>query len=91
MSINPVSSNPGETTDDIDQGVSTVVRPKKKGKRPVPLKPKTIAVRATGEWAAWLERGAKFCRTDVAKLLDVAAVEYLKEKGFNEEPPERVS
>ena len=65
-------------------------RPRKTEKPKEPLKPKTVGVRATGEWAAWLERGARYCRTDVAKLLDAAAVEYLKARGFNEAPPERV-
>ena len=31
----------------------------------------------------------RFCRTDVAKLLDVSVVEYLKTRGFDQEAPER--
>jgi hypothetical protein len=52
--------------------------------------PKTIRIRATGEWVAWLERAAKHCRTDVAKFLDKAAAEYAKANSFDEPPPERI-
>lgn len=68
-------------------GTLTMARPKPKAE---PLKPKTIGVRATGEWAEWIERGAKHCRTDVAKLIDAAVVDYLRERGFVEPPPERI-
>lgn len=51
---------------------------------------KTVGIRATGEWAAWIERGARHCRTDVAKLVDVAVAKYLRENGFQEPPPERI-
>jgi hypothetical protein len=54
------------------------------------LKPKTIGIRSTGEWAAWLERFARFRRTDVAKTVDEALARYAKETGFEEEPPERI-
>jgi hypothetical protein len=68
-------------------GVATVGR-----KKPAeePLKPKTVAVRATGEWAAWVEEGAEYCRTDVAKVIDAAVVEYLKARGFPKPPPRRI-
>jgi hypothetical protein len=36
-----------------------------------------------------VERGADFCRTDVAKLVDAALVEYLKQRGFDEPAPRR--
>jgi hypothetical protein len=55
-----------------------------------PKPTKTVSVRATLEWAEWLEEGARFCRTDLAKLLDVAAVDYLKAKGFTKPAPERM-
>jgi hypothetical protein len=51
---------------------------------------KILAIRSTGEWAQWLERGARHCRTDIAKLVDAAVAEYLAEKGFKEPPPERI-
>ena len=33
--------------------------------------------------------GHKFCRTDVAKLIDSAVVDYLKTRGFKQEAPDR--
>jgi hypothetical protein len=63
-----------------------------KPKRPESKQPemKTVGVRSTRAWADWLERGAKFCRTDTAKLLDSAAVDYLKARGFDEPAPPRL-
>lgn len=51
----------------------------------------TIAVtlRGSPEWKAWIEAGARYCRTDVAKLIDAAVVDYLRARGFKQEPPER--
>lgn len=51
---------------------------------------RSVRVRVAGEWAAWLERAAKHCRTDIAKLIDAAVADYVKARGFSEEPPERV-
>lgn len=68
---------------------AVVGRPKRlSGNRPTG--PRTIGVRASGEWADWLERAAKHCRTDVAKLIDNAVADYVKSRGFEELPPERV-
>jgi hypothetical protein len=36
-----------------------------------------------------VNRAAKFCRTDVAKLIDAALIKYLKDGGFDEPPPPR--
>jgi hypothetical protein len=72
-------------------GVLTVGRPKKRpGAAPAPAKPKTIGVRASAEWADWIERLARHCRTDTAKLVDHAVAEYAKARGFDEPPPGRV-
>lgn len=51
---------------------------------------KTIAVRATKEWADWVEAGAKHCRTDTAKLIDAALEMYLESRGYKDQPPERI-
>lgn len=66
------------------------------GKTPAPVaKPQpdrpaiAVTLRGSPEWKAWLEAGARFCRTDVAKMLDAAAVEYLRARGFTGEAPER--
>jgi hypothetical protein len=65
-----------------------VGRPKKQDRPAEPLKPKTVGVRASGEWAAWADRYAKFRRVDVAKLIDLALAELAKGDGF-EPPPDR--
>jgi hypothetical protein len=67
-------------------GADLMARPKK-GK---PRGPRTIGIRTTGEWADWIERAARFCRTDIAKLIDAAVAEYVKARGFDEPPPERI-
>ena len=63
-----------------------VSAPKKASAKP----PKTVGVRTTAEWAEWLERGARHCRTDIAKLIDAAVVDYVKARGFDETPPVRI-
>ncbi len=50
---------------------------------------KRVAICRTREWTDWLRRGAAFCRTDVAKLMDAALIDYLKGRGFDEPPPLR--
>jgi hypothetical protein len=88
VTICPVGTGAAMSVGMLDE--VEVGRPKKQEKPAEPMKPKTIGVRSSPEWAAWLERGAKHCRTDVAKLLDAAAVEYLAARGFKEPPPDRV-
>jgi hypothetical protein len=66
----------------------TVGRPKKQAKRSTG--PRTIGVRSSPEWAEWLERAAKHCRTDIAKLIDASVADYVRARGFTEAPPERV-
>jgi hypothetical protein len=48
-----------------------------------------VTLRGAPEWKAWIEAGARFCRTDVAKLIDASVVDYLRARGFTEEAPER--
>jgi hypothetical protein len=36
-----------------------------------------------------VERGARHCRTDVAKAVDAALIQFFKAQGFDEPPPER--
>ncbi len=52
-------------------------------------RPTALTIKGRVEWREWVERGAEFCRTDVAKLVDAALVEYLKQKGFEEPAPKR--
>jgi hypothetical protein len=69
---------------------ATMTAPKRKGGKPNRKAPYvTVNIKASDEWKAWLDRLAKHCRTDVAKLIDGALVDYAKAKGFTEEAPER--
>ena len=52
-------------------------------------RPTALTIKGTPEWRKWVDRGADHCRTDVAKLVDAALIEYLKVKGFVEAPPKR--
>ena len=52
-------------------------------------RPTALTVKGRPEWRDWVDRGAEFCRTDVAKLVDAALVEYLKQRGFDESAPKR--
>lgn len=69
--------------------VTIMGRPKKNADQQ-PTGPKTIGIRANAEWAGWLDRAVRFCRTDTAKFLDAAAAEYAKSMGFEEPPPSRI-
>ncbi len=67
-----------------------MARPKKSRKTEAPgPKPTALTIKGSLEWRAWVDRGAEHCRTDVAKLVDAALVDYLKSRGFQEEPPRR--
>jgi hypothetical protein len=52
-------------------------------------RPTALTIKGRREWRDWVERGADFCRTDVAKLVDAALVDYLKQRGFDEPAPKR--
>jgi hypothetical protein len=49
----------------------------------------TVNIKASEEWKAWVERLAKHCRTDIAKLVDSSLIARAKAEGFDEEAPER--
>jgi hypothetical protein len=71
---------------------AVMARPKKKpvaAKKPSGAKPTALTIRGGLDWREWVERGADHCRTDVAKLVDAALIDYLKAKGFGEDPPKR--
>ena len=77
--------------------MGTVTMAKKKAARakPAAVEPRegrkaiAVVVRGGPDWKAWLEGLAYHCRTDVAKLVDAALVDYLKQRGFDETPPPR--
>lgn len=55
-----------------------------------PLDRVNCSIRCTLEWSEWLFRGARHSRLSVSNLIEVAAMEYLKRRGFAESPPERI-
>jgi len=65
-----------------------MAKPKPKLNRENP-RPTALTIKGRTEWRDWVDRGAEFCRTDVAKLVDAALVEYLKQRGFEEPAPKR--
>ncbi len=65
-----------------------MAKPKARPTRENP-RPTALTIKGRTEWRDWVERGADFCRTDVAKLVDAALVEYLKQRGFDEPAPKR--
>lgn len=65
-----------------------MAKPKAKPTRENP-RPTALTIKGRTEWREWVEKGADFCRTDVAKLVDAALVEYLKQRGFEEPAPKR--
>jgi hypothetical protein len=62
------------------------VKPKTAGED---LRTSVLTIKGRPEWRGWVDRGAEFCRTDAAKLVDAALVEYLKQRGFDEPAPKR--
>ena len=79
----------GTVTPTGKTGIVLSPKPKSKNtKREVATK--QVGIRATTEWAAWLERAAAYCRTDMAKMIDAALIDYRKAKGFDEPPPIRI-
>ncbi len=78
---------------EIEGDVQTMPPPKRKARASSP-KPKRsakqIGIASTPEWADWVREGAEFCRTDVAKMVDQALVDYLRSKGFIKPAPPRV-
>lgn len=73
---------------------AVMARPKAKRKQATAkaatgAKPTALTIRGSLDWRGWLERGADHCRTDVAKLVDAAVIEYLRGRGFEEMPPKR--
>lgn len=55
---------------------------------PSPLR--TIGIKASTEWAEWLERLARHQRTTVASLIDRALAEHARSVQFEDQPPERI-
>jgi hypothetical protein len=65
-----------------------MAKPKARPTRENP-RPTALTIKGRTEWRDWVEKGADFCRTDVAKLVDAALVEYLKQRGFDDPAPKR--
>jgi hypothetical protein len=52
-------------------------------------KPLILQMRGSEKWKDWVERAAKFNRTTVANMIDMALTKFVRDSGFKEEPPER--
>jgi hypothetical protein len=52
-------------------------------------RPTALTIKGSLEWREWVQRAAKHCRTDTAKLVDAAIAEYARKRGFAEPAPER--
>jgi hypothetical protein len=76
-------------------GPAAMTKAKARAKKTVPSKPlsgrKTIAVTIKGgpEWKDWIDGLARHCRLDVAKVFDLAVVQFAKGQGYDHEAPER--
>ncbi len=66
------------------------VKAKKKATRSAAGR-KAIAVTIKGDpaWKAWLDGLADHCRSDVAKVIDMALIKYAKGEGYDREAPHR--
>jgi hypothetical protein len=77
--------------------MGTVTMAKKKAARakPAAVEPRegrkaiAVVVRGGPDWKAWLEGLAYHCRTDVAKVIDRALIEYAKSEGYDQQAPRR--
>lgn len=69
----------------------TVPEPAKKRPGPAPSgrRANSLSIKAAPEWYEWVKEGAEHCRTDVAKLIDAALIDYLKRQGFEKPAPRR--
>lgn len=52
-------------------------------------KPMAVQVRASQEWADWLQRGAAHCGLPLSSVVDQAVRLYFKSQGFDEPAPKR--
>lgn len=65
-----------------------MARTKKSAPKPEP-KPTVISLKGSGEWRVWLQELSSHCRTDAAKVIDAALIDYAKTKGFMKKAPPR--
>jgi hypothetical protein len=52
-------------------------------------KPVAVTLKGSPEWKAWLEGLSEHCRLDVAKVIDLALVDYAKRAGYDSPAPLR--
>ena len=51
---------------------------------------RTVQVRGSVEWVEWLEEYARYLRSDVSKVIDLALISDARVRGFPKPPPERL-
>jgi hypothetical protein len=73
-----------------DMGPAMMAKKKAEGSSPASDR-KTIAVTIKGspEWKEWIEGLAEHCRLDVAKVIDLAVVDFAKSEGYERKAPQR--
>ena len=71
--------------------VMAKAKPKKTARSKPASDRKTIAVTIKGspEWKDWIDGLARHCRLDVAKVIDLAVVQFARGQGYASEAPER--
>ncbi len=72
--------------------MGSTVKVERKTTEPKPAaERKAIAVTIKGDpaWKAWLDGLANHCRSDVAKVIDMALIKYAKGEGYDREAPHR--
>ena len=63
--------------------------------KPAAVKPQTerkaiaVVIKGGPDWKSWLDGLANHCRTDVAKVIDKALIQYAKSEGYDQEAPRR--
>jgi hypothetical protein len=48
-----------------------------------------VTIKGSPEWKEWVDGLARYCRLDVAKVFDLAVVQFAKGEGYSPEAPER--
>ena len=66
---------------------AVMAEPKRKAKRKASYA--TVNIKASIEWKAWLDGLVRHCRSDAAKVIDQALIQYAKEEGYDKEVPQR--
>ena len=77
----------------MEIGLTNMAEPKKRKRagRPAAVKPMKpfASIRGKPEFEAWFKKLGKFARHSNSSLIEHAVIEYAKNHGFPDPPPER--